>query len=110
MAHYLSVIRTVPAIVAMKRHGVRSTSVHLPIDQRAKNVSPTNALERIARARYHVGRARQLRFKRSRDPQCVEQSRDVVGLYLDPPERAVVFSFDAQSQIPALDRTQPACR
>lgn len=46
-------------------------------------------------------------FKLSKDPQFVEKLRDVVGLYVDPPERAVVFSFDEKSQIQALDRTQP---
>lgn len=46
-------------------------------------------------------------FKISTDPHFVEKLRDVVGLYLDPPERAVVFSFDEKSQIQALDRTQP---
>ena len=46
-------------------------------------------------------------FKISTDPRFVEKLRDVVGLYLDPPERAVVFSFDEKSQIQALDRTQP---
>jgi transposase len=47
------------------------------------------------------------RFKLSRDPAFVAKLRDVVGLYLDPPKRAVVFSFDEKSQIQALDRTQP---
>ena len=46
-------------------------------------------------------------FKLSTDPQFVEKLRDVVGLYVDPPERAVVFAFDEKSQIQALDRTQP---
>ncbi|MDP1858858.1 MAG: IS630 family transposase, partial [Gemmatimonadaceae bacterium] len=46
-------------------------------------------------------------FKLSTDPAFVAKLRDVVGLYLDPPERAVVFSFDEKSQIQALDRTQP---
>ena len=46
-------------------------------------------------------------FKLSTDPQFVAKLRDVVGLYLHPPERAVVFSFDEKSQIQALDRTQP---
>ena len=46
-------------------------------------------------------------FKLSTDPQFVKKLRDVVGLYLDPPERAVVFAFDEKSQIQALDRTQP---
>ena len=47
------------------------------------------------------------RFKLSTDPAFIEKLRDVVGLYLDPPQRAVVFSFDEKSQIQALDRTQP---
>jgi transposase len=46
-------------------------------------------------------------FKLSRDPRFVEKLRDVVGLYVSPPERAVVFAFDEKSQIQALDRTQP---
>jgi len=46
-------------------------------------------------------------FKLSRDPQFVEKLRDVVGLYLDPPDRALVFSVDEKSQIQALDRTRP---
>jgi transposase len=46
-------------------------------------------------------------FKISKDPQFVEKLHDVVGLYLCPPERAVVFSVDAKTQIQALDRTQP---
>lgn len=46
-------------------------------------------------------------FKLSTDPAFVTKLRDVVGLYLHPPERAVVFAFDEKSQIQALDRTQP---
>jgi transposase len=46
-------------------------------------------------------------FKLSRDPRFAEKLRDVVGLYLDPPERALVLSVDEKSQIQALDRTQP---
>jgi len=46
-------------------------------------------------------------FKLSTDPAFVDKLHDVVGLYLDPPKRAVVFSVDEKSQIQALDRTQP---
>ena len=46
-------------------------------------------------------------FKLSRDPRFVEKLRDVVGLYLNPPDHALVFSVDEKSQIQALDRTQP---
>ncbi|WP_188773356.1 IS630 family transposase, partial [Novosphingobium endophyticum] len=47
------------------------------------------------------------RFKLSNDPRFVEKLRDVVGLYVDPPAHAIVFSVDEKSQIQALDRTQP---
>jgi transposase len=46
-------------------------------------------------------------FKISSDPLFVEKVRDVVGLYLDPPERALVLCVDEKSQIQALDRSQP---
>jgi len=46
-------------------------------------------------------------FKLSTDPFFVEKVRDVVGLYLNPPDHAVVLSVDEKSQIQALDRTQP---
>ena len=46
-------------------------------------------------------------FKVSNDPHFEEKLVDVVGLYMNPPERAVVFSFDEKTQVQALDRTQP---
>jgi len=46
-------------------------------------------------------------FKLSTDPQFAEKVRDIVGLYLNPPERALVLCVDEKSQIQALDRTQP---
>jgi transposase len=46
-------------------------------------------------------------FKFSTDPEFVSKVRDIVGLYLDPPERGIVLSVDEKSQIQALDRTQP---
>lgn len=46
-------------------------------------------------------------FKFSKDPHFVEKLRDVVGLYLNPPDRAVVFCVDAKPNIQALDRTRP---
>lgn len=47
-------------------------------------------------------------FKLSNDPRFVEKLTDVVGLYLSPPEHALVLSVDEKSQIQALDRTQPS--
>lgn len=46
-------------------------------------------------------------FKLSNDPQFIEKLEDVIGLYLNPPEHAIVLSVDEKSQIQALDRTQP---
>ncbi|MGW7327080.1 IS630 family transposase [Streptomyces sp. NPDC054840] len=46
-------------------------------------------------------------FKLSNDPQFIDKVRDVVGLYLDPPERALVLCVDEKSQIQALDRSAP---
>lgn len=51
----------------------------------------------------HVSRS----FKISDDPQFVAKVRDVVGLYMNPPDHAVVLSFDEKSQIQALERAQP---
>ncbi len=50
---------------------------------------------------------RQGTFKISKDPDFEEKVRDVVGLYLDPPEGEAVLSVDVKSQVQALDRTQP---
>lgn len=47
------------------------------------------------------------RFQLSKDPLLVEKTRDVVGLYLNPPDNAVVVSVDEKSQIQALERSQP---
>ena len=46
-------------------------------------------------------------FKLSRDPNFVAKMHDIIGLYLDPPEHALVLAVDEKSQIQALDRTQP---
>jgi len=46
-------------------------------------------------------------FKISDDPLFIEKLRDIVGLYMNPPARAVVFSFDEKPQIQALERAQP---
>jgi transposase len=46
-------------------------------------------------------------FKLSTDPYFVEKVRDVVGLYMSPPDNAIVLSVDEKSQVQALDRTQP---
>ena len=49
-------------------------------------------------------------FKLSRDPRSLGKLKDVAGLYLDPPEKAIVFSVQERSQIQALDRAAQAVR
>jgi hypothetical protein len=57
--------------------------------------------------RYNVEPHRVEKFKISNDPKFEDKVRDVVGLYLDPPDRALVLCVDEKSQIQALDRTAP---
>lgn len=65
-----------------------------------------SAISRIWRA-FALQPHRTETFKLSSDPLFIEKVRDIVGLYLHPPERAVVLCVDEKSQIQALDRTQP---
>ena len=65
-----------------------------------------SAVLRIWRA-FGLQPHRQETWKLSKDPQFIAKVRDVVGLYLNPPERAVVLCVDEKSQIQALDRTAP---
>ncbi len=65
-----------------------------------------SAVSRIWRA-FGLQPHRQETFKLSTDPQFTAKTRDIVGLYLDPPDRALVLCVDEKSQIQALDRTQP---
>lgn len=67
------------------------------------SATTVRAIWRAAGLKPHLKRG----FKISRDPQFQAKLEDVVGLYLNPPERAIVFSVDEKSQIQALDRTQP---
>jgi transposase len=64
------------------------------------------AISRIWRA-FALQPHRQENFKLSRDPLFIDKVRDIVGLYLDPPERALVLWVDEKSQIQALERTAP---
>ena len=66
----------------------------------------TTAIARIWRA-FGLQPHRHDVLEAVQDPLLVEKVRDVVGLYLNPPERAVVLCVDEKSQIQALDRTAP---
>ena len=74
-----------------------------PWPRRSKSASAVQRIWRAHGLTPHRGR----QFKLSNDPAFAEKLRDVVGLYVDPPDHAVVLSIDEKSQIQALDRTQP---
>ena len=67
----------------------------------------TNATKRVEMKIPHYLVGRLVRFKLSRDKQFSEKLHDVVGLYLNPPDKALVLCVDEKSQIQALDRTRP---
>src|SRR3954462_7269405 len=82
-------------------------ATHWSTRSMAREVGLTqSAVLRIWRA-FGLQPHRQETWKLSQDPQFIDKVRDVVGLYLNPPERAVVFCVDEKSQIQALDRTAP---
>ena len=65
-----------------------------------------STIHRVWRA-FGIQPHRSKHFKLSTDPHFVEKVRDIVGLYLNPPDKALVLCVDEKSQIQALDRTQP---
>ena len=82
-------------------------ATHWSTRSMAREVGLTqSAVHRIWKA-FGLQPHRQETWKLSKDPQFIDKVRDVVGLYLDPPERAVVLCVDEKSQIQALDRTAP---
>ena len=82
-------------------------ATHWSTRSMAREVGLTqSAVLRIWRA-FGLQPHRQQTWKLSKDPQFIDKVRDIVGLYLNPPERAVVLCVDEKSQIQALDRTAP---
>lgn len=87
-----------PATLGVTHWSTRLLAAHLGIGDAT-----------VARAwrRYCLKPWRRETFKFSTDPELEAKVRDVVGLYLDPPEKAVVLCVDEKSQVQALDRSQP---
>jgi transposase len=98
---------TVARVVAMTRATPPHEATHWTGRAMAKAVGISlRSVQRIWDA--HKLQPHRIRtFKRSRDPEFATKLVDIVGLYVDPPQHAVVLSIDERSQIQALDRTQP---
>jgi transposase len=97
----------VEQVVVTTLESTPKDATHWSTRSLAKEVGLTqSAVQRIWKA-FALQPHRQDSFKLSKDPLFIEKVRDVVGLYLNPPERAVVLCVDEKSQIQALDRTAP---
>ena len=97
----------VEAVVVRTLETTPKDATHWSTRSMAREIGVTqSAVLRIWHA-FGLQPHRQDTWKLSKDPQFVAKVRDVVGLYLDPPERAVVLCVDEKSQIQALDRTAP---
>jgi transposase len=82
-------------------------ATHWSVRTLARHLGLTRTLVHGVWQRYDVQPHRVERFKLSNDPNFEEKVRDIVGLYLNPPDRALVLCVDEKSQIQALDRTAP---
>jgi len=97
----------VDAVIARTLESVPAGATHWSTRSMAREMGLTQtAVSRIWRA-FGLQPHRQDTFKLSTDPMFVDKVRDIVGLYLDPPLKAMVLCVDEKSQIQALDRTQP---
>jgi len=97
----------VEAIVNATLHSTPKDATHWSVRSMAKAQGVSAAMvHRIWRA-HRLQPHRVENFKLSRDPHFARKVRDVVGLYLNPPDKALVLCVDEKSQIQALDRTQP---
>lgn len=80
---------------------------HWSVRVLAKQLGVSRMMVQRVWQRYDIQPHRVEKFKLSNDPKFEDKLRDVVGLYLDPPDRALVLCVDEKSQIQALDRTAP---
>src|SRR3990172_4533871 len=105
----------IPQLPAEKEQEIIEATLHsTPADATHWSVRTMAEAQKISRMavhrvwkKYNIKPHKVKTFKISKDPNFVEKVKDIVGLYLNPPERALVLSVDEKSQIQALDRTQP---
>src|SRR6184192_800448 len=82
-------------------------ATHWSVRELARHLRVSRMMVHRVWQRYDVQPHRVEKFKISNDPKLEEKVRDIVGLYLNPPDRALVLCVDEKAQIQALDRTQP---
>src|SRR5438876_299014 len=82
-------------------------ATHWSVRELARHLRVSRMMVHRVWQRYDVQPHRVEKFKISNDPKLEEKVRDIVGLYLNPPDRALVLCVDEKSQIQALDRTAP---
>ncbi len=100
-------VELVQRILDITLHEKPAAATHWSTRTLAKHVGVSKmAIQRLWKA-HGLQPHRVKTFQLSRDKRFVEKLRDVVGLYLNPPEHALVLSVDEKSQIQALDRSQP---
>jgi transposase len=96
-----------PRVVALTLSPPSGETTHWTAPAMAEQVGiSVSSVQRIWRS-HGLQPHRTRQFKLSNDPKFAEKLRDIVGLYVNPPDHAVVLSVDEKSQIQALDRTQP---
>ena len=95
----------IATIVEMTLRTTPTHATHWTTRTMAKAAGVSEAMVRRIWHQHGLQPHRVERFKQSTDPRFVEKLRDIVGLYLQPPTKAVVFSVDEKSNIQALDRT-----
>ena len=93
----------VEATLQSKPAGMSHWSCRLMAEAQGVSKSTVNRLWQLHNLKPHLSRT----FKLSRDAKFLEKLTDVVALYLNPPDKALVLCLDEKSQIQALDRTQP---
>ena len=99
--------KDVERVLALTLESTPSDATHWSTRSLAKRTGLSRAsIHRIWRA-FSLAPHRSETFKLSKDPLFIDKVRDIVGLYLDPPDRALVLCVDEKSQIQALDRSAP---
>src|SRR6516165_8582930 len=97
----------VERVITLTLEGTPPDATHWSTRSMARHASMSqSAISRVWRA-FALAPHRSETFKLSQDPLFIEKVRDIVGLYLNPPDKALVLCVDEKSQIQALDRSQP---